>query len=166
MKKMLKEEKGDIAILFALMFTVLVGFISLAVDFGAMYYERSQMMEIGQIIRDARFTEGGPISELALNSETPGPVFLQEFSRYAALNNFHGTIEVDYKEQYLPSINTRRYSIDLTLSKEYTPVGLLTMIKSDPIPIKVKIEGSGHRAGYNIWLPSSPVNGKFSTIIP
>ena len=168
MKKFINEEKGDILILFALMFTVLAGFISLAYDFGAMYYERSKMMETAQIMRDTRFTEDADVSIMIHNSDTPAQAFTDNFAKYAALNGFQGTLEVTYYEAPKTDGKERVHSISFTLTKEYVPQGLMKLVNSNPIPIKVKIDGVGSlkSSGGGIWYPSVIDNGTYTVVIP
>ena len=153
--KISNSEKGDLMIMFAFMFTILVIFLSFAVDLGMMYMQRLKMYEIGHIMRETRFTKNQHITEVYMNSEYPGEKFAQNFVDYARKNGFKGGITVTYREAHPSSIpaNRRDYKIDMLLEEKYKTTAL-GVIGIKEVPISVKIEGSGTREyGYEIWRP-------------
>lgn len=159
MKEKFVEEKGDILIIFALAFSMLLGFLAFVTDIGFAYAQRSKMMEIAQVMRDIRFTKDASGTELILHSNTPGYTAYTLMVEQARINGFKGRVTITYDEYYTTS-NSRKYNIDIILEDTYECT-TMQIFNIKTLPIKVKVEGSGYKetSGYNLWYPSYIDNG-------
>ena len=149
MKKLLKNESGNILILFALTFTFLVGFISIAADVGLMYTERSKLLEIGNLMRDARFQQ----TEIIWNSNNPAYTFDSLVKEYGVKNGLSTSqIKTEYRV-IENSYTTRRVEVDITLTSVYNCT-TLRLFGYNNITITELIEGSGYKIRTpKVWRP-------------
>lgn len=148
-KSLLKKESGNILILFALTFTFLVGFISIAADVGLMYAERSRLLEIGNLMRDARFQQ----SEIIWNASNPAYSFDSLVREYGIKN---GLTNDQIKTVYTAvenSTTTRRANVDIILTSTYKCT-TLRIFGYNEITIKEVINGSGYKIrSPKVWTP-------------
>lgn len=160
LKRIKKDEKGDILILYALLFVVIMGFLSFAVDLGLMYMHRMRMYEIGNVMRQTRFTKNQYTNLTFLNSENPGERYANIFNEYARKNGFKGSIRVRYDEKhpYYNNWKKREYKIDMWLEDVYETT-TLRALNINSVPIKVHIAGYGHsEQSGTIWAPKNNKN--------
>lgn len=151
LRESFQKERGDILILFALTLVFLVGMIALATDVGLLAIRRAHLMEVGQIMRDARIEQ----SELIWSANDPGQAFDQIVREYGLKNGLQSNqIETAYKT--VESTSTRREcSVTMIFHDTYTCT-TLRLFGFDQIPITVKIDGSAME--YNsggVWSPGS-----------
>ena len=159
-KEASKNERGDVLILFALLFTVMVLFLAFAVDLGMMYTRRLKMYEMGHIMRETRFTKNQDTTGVFLNSENPGKEYADNFNEYARKNGFKGEITVEYNETHPSNFNykKRQYTINMRLKEVYKPK-ILGLINIKEVPIVVEIKGSGFKEyGGTVWYPKNNPN--------
>jgi hypothetical protein len=159
MRKFSREEKGAIIVMFALLLPVLLTFVGAGTDLGMMYIKRARLLEVGHIIRNARFNE----TIIFNNSENPATTFDDLAKYYAGLNGIEGTVinskgvEVDrvstnYKQTLLTQ--TRRdYTVDIYLNDNYKYC-FLNILGFESKDINVTINGSGYEENSNgVWAP-------------
>ncbi|WP_415537165.1 pilus assembly protein TadG-related protein [Dehalobacter sp. 4CP] len=149
MRKRLKNEDGNITILFAVLLIVLFGFTGLVVDIGGMYLNRLHLFEVGQIIRDARFNETLAID----NSENPEATLNDIADTYAVLNGLdESQVSVDYYQTKLTETE-RNYELDINLTDTYDCV-FIKIFGIDTQTINVTIHGTSTAAkSPRIWAP-------------
>lgn len=125
LKQLFIKQNGDVLVIFALLFTVLVGFVSLSADLGLVYMQRAEMLEIAQLMRDTRFDLEAGNAELT-HSGTPGELMFTKMNEIARLNDFNGTVQIIYYE-YETSSYSRRYKVRINLydTYQYTTLRLL-----------------------------------------
>lgn len=149
MQKFLKDEKGAIAVLFTGFIVIAMVLLGITVDAGRMYIQRAHLLEIGHIIRDARFNETIYIN----NSETPAVVFNNIARTYAVMNGLDASkVSTAYRQTELT--NTRRaYEVDIFLNDTYQCT-FLKLAGLDEEEINVTIRGSAWLENSNrVWAP-------------
>lgn len=151
LRKFKNNEKGDIILLYGLLFTFMVGFLSVSVDLGMMYIHRMRMLEIGNIMRETRFTKNQATNSTFLNSYEPGKLYAHVFNEYARKNGFKGKVAVRYNESP-PQKHRREYKLDMWLEDTYHTT-TLRVIGIKELPIKVHIAGYGFSEQGSIWYP-------------
>lgn len=151
MKKFIKSEKGDIIILSAFLFVILIGFLALIVDVGVMFAYRGKMYEIANVMRDTRFTKNITIGDVTMSSTNPGEYFAGMLSSYARKNGFKGEITIIYKEKY-PQQNKRDFKITIILKDKYRPK-FLSLFGYKEMEVGIKLDGSGTSERSNIYYP-------------
>jgi len=147
--RLLKEETGSIAVMFTLVFVVLVGFSGLAIDIGSMSLKRLQLLEVGHCIREARFNETLSID----NSEDPEAVLNEIAKNYAVKNGLDADqVNVDYYQTKLTQTE-RDYELDINLTDTYHCL-FLNVYGIESIPITVSIHGTSTATkSPRIWAP-------------
>lgn len=149
-QKFFREEKGDILILFALTLVFLVGMVALATDVGLLAVKRAHLMEVGQIMRDARLEQ----SELIWNADRPDVAFDQIVREYGEKN---GLRDDQIQTIYTVVENTstaRACKVTMIFHDTYSCT-TLRLFGFDQIPITVKIDGSAMKSsGGGVWSPS------------
>ena len=159
MQSKLKKENGNIAILFALMFTVIMSFLSLALDLGMTYAYRGRMMEVAQVMRDTRFTKDAAIGDLSMHDEHPGATMKNKLIEYARKNDFNGKVTITYNE-YETSHSSRKYKVRIMLEDTYECT-TLKCVGIDKLDLCVVVNGSGDRNG-SVWTPAHVDNGTWT----
>lgn len=150
-KRLRKEERGDILVIFAVMFTVLIMIIALSTDVAILYARRARIYEIGNVMRRTRFTKG---QEFFMNSDNPGEKYAEAFNDYAKKNGFKGRLKVTYDEtKTVGAYNKREFNINMEF-EEKVKTSVLKFIGIKEVPINVVINGSGHKIRDNIWRPN------------
>ena len=149
MKKLFKEERGDILILFAFSLIFLVGMVALGTDVGLLAVKRAQLMEVGQIMRDARLEQ----NELLWNASNPGQAFDQCVREYGIKNGLSSS-QIQTTYQTVENTSTdRQYNVSIILHDTYHCT-TLRLFGFNQIPINVTINGSAYE--YNsggVWSP-------------
>lgn len=159
MHKFSREEKGTIIVIFALLLPVLLSFVGAGTDIGMLYLKRARLLEVGHIIRNARFNE----TIVLMNSEDPATTFEDLAKYYAKLNGIEGTfinsqgIEVErvstHYEQTLLTERRREYTVDIYLRDNYKYT-FLSILGFESQDINVTIHGSGYQENSNgVWAP-------------
>lgn len=151
LRKRFREERGDILILFALTLVFLVGMVSLATDVGLLAIRRAQLMEVGQIMRDARLEQ----SELIWNADDPGTVFDQIVREYGLKNGLRSD-QIQTTYAVVENSSTRRECKVTMIFRDTYSCTTLRLFGFDRIPIVVKIDGSA--MSYNsggVWRPGT-----------
>lgn len=158
-KRLRKEERGDILVIFAVMFTVLIMIIALSTDVAILYARRARIYEIGNVMRRTRFTKG---QEFFMNSDNPGKEYADAFNDYASKNGFNGELKVTYNEK-TSSYDKREFDINMEF-EEKVETSVLKFVGIKEVPIKVVIKGSGHKDRSNIWKPKGEDWKKYTAI--
>lgn len=159
MHRLTREEKGTIIVLFALLIPVLLAFVGACTDIGMMYIKRARLLEVGHIIRNARFNE----TIIFNNSEDPAATFDDLVKYYAGLNGIEGTfinskgvevdrVSTDYEQTVLTE-RRREYTVDIYLRDNYKYT-FLSIIGFDSQDVNIAIHGSGYQENSNgVWAP-------------
>lgn len=159
MCKIFREEKGAIIVLFAFLLPVMLSFVGVGADIGMLYIKRARMLEVGHIIRNARFNE----TIIFNNSEDPATTFDDLAKYYARLNGIEGTVinsegvevdrvSTDYEQTYLTQ-NRREYTVDIYLRDNYKYT-FLRVLGFDSQDFNIAIHGSGWMENSNgVWAP-------------
>lgn len=88
-----------------------------------------------------------------MNSDNPGKEYADAFSDYAKKNGFTGKLKVTYDEtKIVNTYNRREFQIKMEFDEE-VETSVLKFIGITKVPIKVVIDGSGHKQRDNIWRP-------------
>jgi Flp pilus assembly protein TadG len=149
LRKFLTEEQGDILILFALSLVFLVGMVALATDIGLLAIKRAQLMEVGQIVRDARLEQ----TQLIWDANNPTQTFDQYVREYGIKNGLNsGQIETKY--EVVDNTATRRESKVTIILHDTYQCTTLRLFGFNQIPINVTINGSAYEYNSNgVWSP-------------
>jgi hypothetical protein len=162
LSKFKNEERGDILVLTAAMFTVFMLFLSVATDLAMAYNKRAKMYEIGHVMRQTRFTKDQDTLSRFMNVEEPGKEYAKGFNEYARKNGFKGKITVTYNETHPQAFgySKRQFTIDMKLEDVYETM-ILRVVNINELPITVVIRGSGHKwhgGKSKIWYPKDNPN--------
>lgn len=154
-EKLQKEERGDLLVIFAVLFSVLILVIALSADFAVLYARRAKIYEIGHVMRSTRFTKG---QEYFMNNDNPGREYAEVFNKYAKLNGFNGKFKVTYNEDPIGyDEKKRRFDIDMEFEENVETI-MLKYIGISQVPIKVLIKGRGNKeikGSLPIWRPNN-----------
>ena len=149
LNKFLKKEKGDVMILFAGVFIILLIFLGLSTDVILAFSQRDRLVEIGNSMRDARVDLGVEV----WNSPYPEHL-LRELTVDIGVRNGLRPDQITTKWNVKDETNTRR---DVGVIIELTDVyecSTLKMLGIKELPIKVVIGGSQYRyAAPYVWSP-------------
>lgn len=148
LRKMKKNENGDILVLFSGVIIILIIFLGLSTDVILAYSKKDKLVEIGNLMKDARFDLG----EELWNADVPQDK-LREISWEIAKRN--GLTVDQMKIEWTPvknNPNIREAKTVVTLTDEYECTAL-KMLGIDKLPIKVVVEGSQVKYGSMIWSP-------------
>lgn len=143
-----KNESGDIIILFAGTLILLIVFLGLSTDVILAFNKRDRLIEIGNLMKDARFDLG----EELWNSNYPEST-LREITLDIAAKNGLNSEQVDVK--WIPTRENetlRAADVKITLTDKYECT-VLKMLGINELPIKVKIDGEQFKSGTRIWSP-------------
>lgn len=119
--KCLRQEKGDMVVLFALSLVILLGFVSLAIDIGMVNVKRAAMMDLCQQMRKARLDA----KEYIMNAKDPGLMIYEISNNCARENGFEGDLIVYYMEESDPAaptsawVDRRTYTVRVVLKQKY-----------------------------------------------
>ncbi|MFM1602635.1 hypothetical protein EQF91_05375 [Helcococcus ovis] len=97
-----------------------------------------------------------------MNSDNPGEKYAEAFSDYASKNGFNGILKVIYNEDET-TYNRRSFKINMEF-EEKVKTSVLKFIGIDEVPIKVTINGAGHKDKPNIWSPEGNDWKKYTAI--
>lgn len=148
LKNMKRNENGDIIILFAFTIIILIGFLGLSTDVVLAFNKKSKLVEIGQLMKDARFDLGEELWQADYPEDKLREISL-EISRRNGLSDDQVEIEwVPVKRN--ESIRQAKVKITLTDNYECTSLKILGI---NDLPIKVVTEGSQVKYGFNLWSP-------------
>lgn len=149
--KLFKKEQGDVLILFAFSLVILVGMTALATDVGLLAIKRAELMEIGQVMRDARLDQ----TEQIWNANNPADTFDDIVREYGMLNGLDSSqISTTYKVVNRTSTK-REHEVSIILSDTYQCTTLRLFGLKD-IPIDVVINGSAFKENSGgVWSPPS-----------
>jgi len=171
LSKFKNEERGDILVLTAAMFTVFMLFLAVSTDIAMAYSKRAKMYEMGHVMRQTRFTKDVDTTSRFLNSNEPGKEYAKSFNEYARKNGFKGKITVTYNEIHPKAFEykKREYTIDMKLEDVYETT-MLRVVNINTLPITVIIRGSGykwHGGQSKVWYPKDNPNfTHYETVFP
>lgn len=147
-KKFKKNEKGNITILFALTIMLLMVLLGLSIDVALAFNKRDKLIEVGNLIRDARFD----LSEELWHAYYPESV-LREIARDIAVKNNLSPNQVDVKwKETTYSTSQRVAQIDIIMTDVYECT-ILKLFGVNELPIKVIIPGSQYKKANKVWRP-------------
>ena len=147
-KKFKKNEKGNITILFAFVLILLMVLLGLSIDVALAFNKRDKLIEVGNLIRDARFD----LSEELWHAYYPESV-LREIARDIAVKNnlSPNQVDVKWKETY-NNTSKREAQIDVIMTDVYECT-ILKLFGVDELPIKVIIPGFQYKKANVVWRP-------------
>ncbi|MFV0396273.1 MAG: pilus assembly protein TadG-related protein [Coprobacillaceae bacterium] len=156
----LKEENGNVLLLFSLTVVILIGIVGFAIDLSMIYMERNDLINMSQVLRNDRFTFQDEIRY----SDNPGLTCYQLVEKTLTDNAFEGDIRVYFEEVTLPGNsypedNYREYNIRTVLSKEYN-YHFLCLFGYEKTNIIFSLDGGqafGEGLNDVIWHPSKTV---------
>ena len=147
--KYIKRETGNILIIFAMTFTALVGFLGIATDVGLMYAQKTRLLEIANLIRDARFQQ----IEIIWNSTTPAATF-DSIVREYGLKNGLNTSQIT--TQYVVKTNTtttREVDVYIYITSTYN-CSALKLFGYNNVTLKETIKGYAIKSkSPKVWKP-------------
>jgi hypothetical protein len=160
-RRLLKEERGNIMVLFAGSLIVIIAFIGLSLDIGLLSLERNSLQNLSMVIREDRFTNQDKIRY----AKNPGQVSYEIICETLEKNGFDGTVKVYFYEEP-PKSNNRVYHIRTVLSKEFS-WNFARVVGMTTTPISVSQDGYesyGDKGLDVVWYPenTSSYNGSYS----
>lgn len=149
MKKIIKDEKGDIILLFAGTLIILIAFLALATDVVLAFTQRDRLREVGSIIRNTRLD----IGEELWNSDNPEAELKKLADEIGRQNGLKSDqIHVRWKPVQR-NMYKRVVDIRITLVDTYQCT-TLKMLGINELPIRVDIDGyQAKRTSNIIWHP-------------
>lgn len=148
-----KEEFGSVVVLFALLLTVIVFFVGIAVDLSLFYMKRSDLENLCQLMREDRFT----FQDTMRYADNPGRAAYQIAAQSMGDNGFNGVITVYFWEKTQPAeANGRYYKVRTQLSDDFS-FHFLRIFGADTVKVKAHIddvENYGEGGSDVIWHPS------------
>lgn len=148
LKNMKRNENGDIIILFAGVIILLVVFLGLSTDVVLAFNKKSKLTEVGNLMKDARFDLGEELWQADYPEDKLREISL-EISRRNGLRD--DQVEVEW----MPVRNDesiRQAQVKITLTDNYECTSL-KIFGVNNLPIRVVIEGSQVKTGFNLWSP-------------
>lgn len=147
-KNVKKNERGNITILFAFILILLMVFLGLSIDVALAFNKRDKLIEVGNLIRDARFD----LSEELWHAYYPESV-LREIARDIAVKNNLSPNQVDVKwKETTYNTSQRVAQIDIIMTDVYKCT-ILKLFGVNELPIKVVIPGSQDKKANVVWRP-------------
>ncbi len=147
-KNVKKNERGNITILFAFILILLMIFLGLSIDVALAFNKRDKLIEVGNLIRDARFD----LSEELWHAYYPESV-LREIARDIAVKNNLSPNQVDVKwKETTYNTSQRVAQIDIIMTDVYKCT-ILKLFGVNELPIKVLIPGSQDKKANVVWRP-------------
>jgi hypothetical protein len=162
-RRLFKEERGNIMVLFAGSLIVIIAFIGLSLDVGLLSLERNSLQNLSQVIREDRFTNQDKIRY----ADNPGLASYNIISETLAENGFDGTVTVYFYEKE-PKASHREYYIRTVLSEEFS-WNFARVVGMTTTPISVTLDGyetCGENGLDVVWFPKNPpssYNGSYSS---
>lgn len=162
--RILKKEKGNITILFAICLVVLIFFAGIAIDFGLYYMERNDLENLCRLLREDRFTYHDSIRY----AQNPGRESYNIVENTMSSNNFSGDIKVYFKEEPYPALsNSRSYKMRIQLEDKFEFI-FLKLFGLGEVGVSAHVDGEenyGDGGNDVIWHPNTNVstyNGLYS----
>lgn len=159
-----RKENGDILVLFAGMFIIIVFCLALVIDIGMVYLRRNEMQDICQVIRKDRFT----YEDSVRYAENPAEFCYKEIYSSAVDNGFDGNVKVYFNEEE-PVNNKRSYKTRTVLTEKYK-FSFAKILGFNEMDINVSIdvdETYGEGMADMIWHSKKSVssyNGSYTNI--
>lgn len=114
-RRLFKEERGNMMVLFAGSLIVMIAFIGLSLDVGLLSLQRNSLQNLNQVIREDRFTYQDKIRY----APDPTKAICDITHNTLAKNGFKGTVKI-YFYEVEPTPNRREYRIRTVLSEEFS----------------------------------------------
>ncbi|WP_350343110.1 hypothetical protein PRVXT_002390 [Proteinivorax tanatarense] len=143
-----KNESGDILVLFAGTFILLIVFLGLATDVVLAFNERDKLIEVGNLIRDARFD----LSEELWNSYHPEQT-MREIAQDIAEQNGLERNQVDVIWREVETTHRRRTADITVILTDTYQCTTLRMLGINELPIQVTIPGRQFKERNRVWSP-------------
>lgn len=158
MKKILsllvRDERGNITVMFLLFVTILFGFCAIGVDMGAAFIQKAKQDNLTQLACDEKMS---PAKTLVIkNSSDPARYLSESIVETLRQNGFDGGVEIYYYEACLNDLGDRDrlyvYGVATTSVYESIFGGILGKKDVDISSFSVK---SAHPyAGDKVWRPA------------
>lgn len=163
-KKILKNEEGNVLILFAGSFIIISFFIGLIIDISMIYMDNNFLQNQLQIIREERFVHQDTIRY----SDDPAAETYKIVHQTAKKNGFNGDVKMYFKEEKPDVDNSfRSYKVRVVLSDE-SNFYFGKLFGLNTISLSAKLDGGesyGDGSTDVIWHPPEDVsvyNGLYS----
>lgn len=151
--KKMKEEDGNIIVLFAGGLLLLCFFVGIAFDLGLYYTKKNDLENLCRLLREDRFTHQDSIRY----ADNPGAENYRIASKTLQDNGFTGNLSVFFKEEPFPAYaNARQYKIRIELSENFG-FHFLKIFGLSDVKIMAHIDGKenyGEGGSDVIWHPS------------
>jgi hypothetical protein len=164
LKTVIKEERANVTMLFAIWFIIISFFVGLAVDFGMYYMKKNDLENLCRVLREDRFTYQDSIRYAA----NPGAELYGIVSETMRKNGFDGKVELVFKEEaFSPSANSRKYKMRIILSQDFN-FYFLRLFSLNSAKVASFVDGNesyGDGGTDVIWHPSvspSSYNGTYT----
>ncbi|MDO4788863.1 MAG: hypothetical protein Q4A19_06880 [Johnsonella sp.] len=152
--KKLKEEEGNIIVLFAGTLLLLCFFVGIAFDLSLYYTRKNDLENLCRLLREDRFTHQDSIRY----ADNPGAKNYIIASKTLQDNGFAGDLSVFFKEESFPAqANSRQYKIRIELSENFD-FHFLKIFGLSNVRVKAYIDGKenyGEGGSDVIWHPSA-----------
>lgn len=156
-KGFLKDEKGNVLIIFAGSIILMAFFIGLIIDVSMIYMDNNSMQNLLQIIREERFTHQDTIRY----AEDPALETYKLVHDSARKNGFNGKIKMYFKEEERDrDTSFRSYRVRIVLEDE-SDFYFGRLFGLDTISLSAKLDGGesyGDGSTDVIWYPPGDVS--------
>ncbi|WP_093371900.1 hypothetical protein [Tindallia magadiensis] len=147
---MIRKEKGEILVLFAIGFTVLLLFTSLAIDLALALMHRDRVKEVAVMARETRMDFGG--HEMWM-SENPNSVYT-DLATDIAVRNGMSPSQVRTEFEHTENTISRRSARANVIMEDTYETTTLRIIGIEEIPITVRVDGTMLKSGGGrVWGP-------------
>lgn len=150
-----RNERGDVAISFALMAVILIFFLGLALDMSMVLMDRNRTDGLCQVIGESRFTHRDSVRF----SANPAQATVDYVTGVLRANGFEGTAVIAFEESPR-HVNHRHISVCVTLYKE-SPFYFLRLFGANGVTTSSAItfeDDYGEGGNDVIWAPSAAVS--------
>ncbi|HZK57088.1 MAG TPA: hypothetical protein VFD17_02160 [Clostridia bacterium] len=158
MKRFLKDEEGNVLIIFAGSMILIAFFLGILIDVSMIYMDNNAMQNLLQIIREERFTHQDTIRY----SNNPAVETYMIARESAMENGFDGEIKVYFKEEVPETDRSfRSYKVKILLRKE-SPFYFGRIFGLDTIALGAGLDGGesyGDGSLDVIWYPPMNASG-------
>ncbi|SDY72065.1 TadE/TadG family type IV pilus assembly protein [Tindallia californiensis] len=146
---LLRNEKGEVLVLFAIGFTILLLFTSLAIDFAMALVYRDRVKEVAVMARETRMDFGS----VEMWNAADANVVYRELAVDIADRNGMKAVQVKTEYDETETTSSKRFAKANVIMTDTYECTALKIIGIDEIEIKVRVDGSQTNSGSNLWNP-------------
>lgn len=163
-------ESGNILVMFACSLIVLVFFIGLTIDVSMVLWQKGQLVNDAQLIKNNRFV----YQESVRYADKPGEEFEKRALQTLKLNNYEGSGKI-YFNEYSRKEEERKVKVRVELNKDANTYFFQVFgVKTIPISTSIDFEDtygeydkdpSGDSSKNRVWHPDDPAasyNGTYA----